>query len=238
MTRTSTRTSCLPPSRENSPSCSTCSSLACSAGRISPISSRNIVPWFANSNLPGFCWIAPVNAPRSKPNSSDSSSSVGSAAQFTFTNGLSRRERASVDRAGDELLAGAALAADQHGDVGVRDALDQLADLGHALAVAEEHRYFDCCCELLAQRRDLARELPLLERAARAASRVRAPRTACRRSRSRRASSPARRWSCALAGDDDDGHVAIDLLERRQRGEAVHGPGSTTSSSTAAGRSA
>ena len=49
------------------------------------------MPWLANSNLPGLCWIAPVKAPRSNPNSSDSSSSVGSAAQFTFTNGLSRR---------------------------------------------------------------------------------------------------------------------------------------------------
>ena len=58
---------------------------------MSPISSRNIVPWLANSNLPGLCWIAPVKAPRSKPNSSDSSSSVGRAAQLTLTNGLSRR---------------------------------------------------------------------------------------------------------------------------------------------------
>ena len=90
-TRTSTCTSCLPPSRANSPSCSTCRSLACSGKLMSPISSRNIVPWLANSNLPGLCWSAPVNAPRSKPNSSDSSSSVGSAAQFTLTNGMSRR---------------------------------------------------------------------------------------------------------------------------------------------------
>ncbi len=87
----------MPPSRENSPSCRTWSSLACSGRLMSPISSRNIVPWLANSNLPGFCWIAPVKAPRSKPNSSDSSSSVGSAAQFTLTNGLSRRGEARVN---------------------------------------------------------------------------------------------------------------------------------------------
>src|SRR5262249_15649751 len=41
---TSTRTSCEPPSRANSPSCSTCSSLLCSVALISLISSRNIVP--------------------------------------------------------------------------------------------------------------------------------------------------------------------------------------------------
>src|ERR671914_222367 len=35
--------------------------------------------------------MAPVKAPFSKPNSSDSRSSVGSAAQFTLTNGLSLR---------------------------------------------------------------------------------------------------------------------------------------------------
>jgi hypothetical protein len=50
-----------------------------------------MVPWLANSNLPGLCWMAPVNAPFSNPNSSDSRSSVGSAAQFTFTNDLSLR---------------------------------------------------------------------------------------------------------------------------------------------------
>ena len=44
MIRTSTWTSCLPPRRENSPSCSTCRSLACSGGLISLISSRKIVP--------------------------------------------------------------------------------------------------------------------------------------------------------------------------------------------------
>jgi two-component system response regulator AtoC len=43
-TRTSTCTSVLPPRRANSPSCSTCSSLAWSASVMSPISSRNMVP--------------------------------------------------------------------------------------------------------------------------------------------------------------------------------------------------
>ena len=129
---------------------------------MSPISSRNIVPWLANSNLPGLCWMAPVNAPRSKPNSSDSSSSVGSAAQFTFTNGLSRAERRRVERPRDQLLAGAALAANEHGDVGVGDALDQVAHLGHPLAVAEQHRVARLRLQLLAQRRDLAAQLVLL----------------------------------------------------------------------------
>ena len=51
-TRTSTLIFLLLPSLVNSASCSTCSSLACSAGFISPISSRKIVPLCACSNLP------------------------------------------------------------------------------------------------------------------------------------------------------------------------------------------
>src|ERR1700682_3210843 len=104
---------------------------------MSPISSRNIVPWLANSNLPGLFWIAPVNAPRSKPNSSDSRSSVGSAAQFTLTNGFLARGRGGGGRPRDELLARSGLSANQHRDVGVGHALDQIAHLDHALAVTE-----------------------------------------------------------------------------------------------------
>ena len=37
---------------------------------------------FANSNFPGLALTAPVNAPCSKPKSSDSSNSPGNAAQF------------------------------------------------------------------------------------------------------------------------------------------------------------
>ena len=146
---------------------------------MSPISSRNIVPWLANSNLPGLCWIAPVNAPRSKPNSSDSSSSVGSAAQFTLTNGLSRRSDEAAERPRDQLLAGAALAADQDGDVGVGDALDQVPDLGHPLAVAEEHRVFRLRLQLVAQRRDLAAQLTLPQRVGQRHLEVALLRTAC-----------------------------------------------------------
>ena len=65
--------------------------MACSAGFISPISSSISVPVSACSNLPMRVVAAPVNAPRSWPKSSLSSSSAGSAAQFTLTNGRLRR---------------------------------------------------------------------------------------------------------------------------------------------------
>ncbi len=79
-----------------------------------------------------------------------------------------------MQRARDELLAGAALAANQHRDVGVGDALDQVAHLGHPLAVAEEHRVLRLRLQLLAQRRDFLAELALLQRVAEQALRARA----------------------------------------------------------------
>ncbi len=61
------------------------------AGVISPISSRNTVPPSATSTRPFLFASAPVNAPRTWPNSSDSSRFSGIAPQLTATNGLSRR---------------------------------------------------------------------------------------------------------------------------------------------------
>ena len=66
-------------------------SFACSSGTISPISSRNTVPPSADSIRPRFCRSAPVNAPRSWPNSSLSSSVSGSAEQVMFMNGFDAR---------------------------------------------------------------------------------------------------------------------------------------------------
>ena len=54
-------------------------------GDSSPTSSRKIVPLCASSKRPFFCCTAPVNAPRSCPNSSLSARLAGSAAQLTLT---------------------------------------------------------------------------------------------------------------------------------------------------------
>jgi hypothetical protein len=64
--------------------------LDCSAGVSVPISSRKIVPPSASANFPFFVVVAPVNAPRTWPKSSDSSSVSGMAAQFTLISGMSR----------------------------------------------------------------------------------------------------------------------------------------------------
>ena len=57
----------------------------------SPTSSRKGVPPWAALNRPSRRLVAPVNAPRSYPNSSDSISVSGKSAQLTATNGVSRR---------------------------------------------------------------------------------------------------------------------------------------------------
>ncbi len=54
---------------------------------MSPTSSRKRVPPPARSNLPRRCLVAPVNAPASWPKSSDSISSLGRAAQLSFSSG-------------------------------------------------------------------------------------------------------------------------------------------------------
>ena len=100
MTRTSTRTGRVPPSRRNSRSWSTRRNFACAAGVISVTSSRNNTPPAANSIWPGFDCCAPVNAPRSNPKSSDSRSCSGNAAQLIAMNGPRHRgERWWMNRA-------------------------------------------------------------------------------------------------------------------------------------------
>ena len=106
------------------------------------------MPPSAASNSPARWSTAPVNAPFSWPNSSLSSSVSGSAPQLTDTNGARGAARFAVDRAGHQLLAGAALAVHQHRAVAGRHPPDHgehvadlgtLADdLGHAVAAGDD----------------------------------------------------------------------------------------------------
>jgi hypothetical protein len=93
-TRTSTCWLMLLPTRSNVLSWSTRSSLACSAGAISLISSSSSVPPSANSNRPRRRRSAPVKAPFSWPNNSLSSRFSDNAAQLTASMGRSRRSLA------------------------------------------------------------------------------------------------------------------------------------------------
>ena len=88
MTRTFTGKGRSPPTRSTTPFSSTRSSFACASGPRSPTSSRNRVPPSASSNRPCRRSVAPVKAPRSCPNISDSTRSRGIAALLTVMNGL------------------------------------------------------------------------------------------------------------------------------------------------------
>ena len=82
--------------------------------------------------------MAPVKAPFSWPNSSLSSSPVGMAAQLSLTKVRLAARAQLVQGAGDELLARAGLAADEHGGVGGGDGLDLLEDPAQGGALADD----------------------------------------------------------------------------------------------------
>src|ERR1043166_2688226 len=81
MMRISTLTGLVPPTRSISRSWMARSSFACRRASISLISSSSSVPPLASSNLPTRRAMAPVNAPFSWPNSSDSRRFSGMGAQ-------------------------------------------------------------------------------------------------------------------------------------------------------------
>ena len=116
--RMSTLTGFEPPTRSITRSWMARSSLACRRESISLISSSSRVPPLASSNLPMRRATAPVKAPFSWPNSSDSSRFSGIAAQLTEMNGWLARAALAVDVARHHLLAGAGLAGDQDAGIG------------------------------------------------------------------------------------------------------------------------
>ena len=91
MTRTSTGTAVLAPTRRTVRVSIARRSFGCSAIGISPISSRKSVPPFASSKTPLRFDTAPVNAPRTWPKSSLSKSVSGMAPQSTGTKGPDAR---------------------------------------------------------------------------------------------------------------------------------------------------
>src|SRR5581483_6481883 len=95
MTRTSTLTASLPPTRRTSPSWRARRSFACIAGDMSPTSSMKSVPPCARWKRPSRVSVAPVKAPFSWPKSSASRRPSASAAQFSLTNGPARRAESS-----------------------------------------------------------------------------------------------------------------------------------------------
>ena len=91
MRRASIRRVSVPPRRSNVRSCKTRSNFVCALGESAATSSRTIVPAPPSSRRPSLRSIAPVNDPRSWPNSSLSTSAGGSEAQSILRKGASRR---------------------------------------------------------------------------------------------------------------------------------------------------
>ena len=96
------------------------------------------------------------------PNSSLSSSVSGTAAQLTATNAPALRRLRLVQRARHQLLARAALAGDQHRGVGLGDAVDQVVDLSHRRAVADDLARQCAAIDFLAQALDLRAQRAVL----------------------------------------------------------------------------
>ncbi len=114
----------LPPTRSNSRSCSARRNLACVSSGMSPTSSRNSVPPSAASNLPSRRATAPVKAPLLVAEELALDQLAAERRAVHLHERLGAARAAVVERVGHQLLAGAAGAAHQHGDVGVGDLLD------------------------------------------------------------------------------------------------------------------
>ena len=104
------------------------------ARSMSPISSRNSVPRSASRKAPFRSLTAPVNAPRTWPNSSLSISSAGIAAQLTGCERFAAAMTVVVNSACHELLAGSCLAGNEHCRAAVGQHADGLLDGSHRLA--------------------------------------------------------------------------------------------------------
>jgi hypothetical protein len=127
-----------------------------------------------------------------------------------------------VHAARDELLAGAALAPHEDGDVGVRDLLDDLPDVLHRTVVAAVGHDVVLGAGAAAERLDLAPERPvlegLLERELELLD-LEGLAQEVARAEAHRLDDRAR---LAVAGEHDHGHVGQALLQLAQGLEPVH----------------
>jgi hypothetical protein len=116
---------------------------------ISAISSIKIVPLSHISNFPALVRSAPVNRPRSYPNSSLSNSSLARAAQFILTNLNPDLTRKLVDQPGGHLFSSSALANDKHGNIHLRQQLCLRAELAHGWTSRDKERLITALLDVL-----------------------------------------------------------------------------------------
>ena len=96
------------------------------------------MPLCACSNRPCRLPTAPVNAPRTWPNSSASSRVSGIALQLSATKRCDPPRAVVVDGARDDFLAGSGLARDEDRARRVRDGLEQLEHFAHRAAASDD----------------------------------------------------------------------------------------------------
>ena len=169
--------------------------------------------------------MAPVNAPSLEAEQLGLQKLRGKGGAIDLDERLLTAVRAVVQRTRDQLLAGAALTPNQHRDIRVGDTLDQVAHLGHGRAVAEQHRVAGLLLDLIAQRCHFLRELPLSERVAKQDLELGVLERLADEVGRAELHRLHDRGGAALAGDDDDRHVPVDLPECGKRRQAVHGAG-------------
>ena len=128
---------------------------------MSPISSRNSVPPSASSKRPFLRCSAPVNAPRLVAEQLRLDQAVGQRRAAHLDERLVGARRVVVNGVRDQLLAGARLAADQHGGVGRRHLRHLLVHLAHRPAGADDAREVVALLQLLPKVRVLV-DQPLL----------------------------------------------------------------------------
>ncbi len=116
----------VPPSRSNCRSSSTRKSFDWVAGESAATSSSTMVPAPAISSRPSLRSTAPVKAPRSWPNNSDSTSSCGRLAQSIFKKGRVAPRAEFVDQARQMILARAAFPGDEQRGGSFRDFARQI----------------------------------------------------------------------------------------------------------------
>ena len=151
--RTLARMVSVPPRRSNSRSCSTRSSLTWVARLISPISSRKSVPAFGELEAPLFAGMGAGKCALFVAEQLGFDQALGQRGATDFDERLVRAQRVVVNRVGDELLAGARLAANEHGRVGPGHLCDLFVDLPHGAARAHDVREVVAFAQLLPKMR-------------------------------------------------------------------------------------
>ena len=117
----------------------------------SPISSRKSVPPSASSNRPLLARLRAGERALLVAEELRLDQRVGQRRAAHLDERLLRAQRVVVDGVRDQLLAGARLAADEHGRVGRRDLRDLLVHLPHRPAGADDVREVVALAQLLAQ---------------------------------------------------------------------------------------